>query len=202
MLITDSQVHIWAADHPDRPWPPLAHGSKPTPHKAVPISAESLLEQMKAAGVDRAVLVPPSWEGERNDVVAAACQRYPERFRYAARLNYHDPGAREFIANWRQQRGMVALQLTFQVPAFQEPLIKGEIDASLDFATNVPFTIKTMGKEATSFLLYDFGFTIFNDTVVVTEETLKTKRKELRLAKDGLREQRNKYAELEGEELD
>lgn len=59
------------------------------------------------------------------------------------------------------------------------PLVKGEIDASLDFTTNVPFTIKQAGQEATSFLLYDFGFTIFNDTVVVTEDTLKAKRKEL-----------------------
>lgn len=59
------------------------------------------------------------------------------------------------------------------------PLIKGEIDASLDFTTNVPFTIKQSGAEATSFLLYDFGFTIFNDTVVVTEEALKAKRKEI-----------------------
>ena len=42
------------------------------------------------------------------------------------------------------------------------PLIKGEIDASLDFTTNVPFTIKQAGQEAVSFLLYDFGFTIFN----------------------------------------
>ena len=52
------------------------------------------------------------------------------------------------------------------------PLIKGEIDASLDFTTNVPFTIKQAGEEAVSFLLYDFGFTIYNDTVVVTEDTL------------------------------
>jgi len=59
------------------------------------------------------------------------------------------------------------------------PLIKGEIDASLDFTTNVPYTIRQQGAEAISFLLYDFGFTIFNDTVVVTEETLAAKRKEL-----------------------
>jgi ABC-type nitrate/sulfonate/bicarbonate transport system substrate-binding protein len=59
------------------------------------------------------------------------------------------------------------------------PLIKGEIDASLDFTTNVPYTIKQQGLDATSFLLYDFGFTIFNDTVVVQEETLKTRRKDL-----------------------
>jgi ABC-type nitrate/sulfonate/bicarbonate transport system substrate-binding protein len=59
------------------------------------------------------------------------------------------------------------------------PLIKGEIDASLDFTTNVPYTIEQAGEKAVSFLLYDFGVTIFNDTVVVMEETLKTKRKEL-----------------------
>jgi ABC-type nitrate/sulfonate/bicarbonate transport system substrate-binding protein len=59
------------------------------------------------------------------------------------------------------------------------PLIRGEIDGSLDFTTNVPYTIKTMGEEAVSFLLYDFGFTIYNDTVVVTEETLATRRADL-----------------------
>ena len=59
------------------------------------------------------------------------------------------------------------------------PLIKGEIDASLDFTTNVPYTIEQAGEKAVSFLLYDFGFTIYNDTVVVTEDTLKAKRKEI-----------------------
>lgn len=59
------------------------------------------------------------------------------------------------------------------------PLVNGEIDASLDFTTNVPYTISQLGEEATSFLLYDFGYTIFNDTVVVTEETLASKRAEL-----------------------
>lgn len=59
------------------------------------------------------------------------------------------------------------------------PLIKGEIDASLDFTTNVPYTISLQGVEATSFLLYDFGYTIYNDTIVVTEEILSSKRAEL-----------------------
>lgn len=59
------------------------------------------------------------------------------------------------------------------------PLIKGEIDASLDFTTNVPYTISQAGEEATSFLLYDFGYTLYNDTIVVTEDTLAAKRKEL-----------------------
>lgn len=60
------------------------------------------------------------------------------------------------------------------------PLIRGEIDASLDFVTNVPYTIKQAGGvDAHFFLLYDFGYTIFQDTVVVTEEILASRRKEL-----------------------
>lgn len=59
------------------------------------------------------------------------------------------------------------------------PLIKGEIDGSLDFTTNVPFTIKSKGKDATSFLLADFKLPLFNDVLVVTQETLKTRRKDL-----------------------
>jgi ABC-type nitrate/sulfonate/bicarbonate transport system substrate-binding protein len=59
------------------------------------------------------------------------------------------------------------------------PLIKGEIDGSSDFTTNVPYTIKLAGEEAASFLVYDYGFTVYNDTVVVTEDTLKARRSDL-----------------------
>lgn len=56
------------------------------------------------------------------------------------------------------------------------PLITGEVDATLDFVTNVPFTIGEQGKEASAFTLYDVGYKIPNDTVVVTKDTLATKR--------------------------
>jgi ABC-type nitrate/sulfonate/bicarbonate transport system substrate-binding protein len=56
------------------------------------------------------------------------------------------------------------------------PLIKGEIDASIDFVTDVPYTIGQAGKEASYFLLYDNGVTLFDDTVVVTEEFLAANR--------------------------
>lgn len=57
------------------------------------------------------------------------------------------------------------------------PLLNGEVDATLDFVTNVPFTIRERGAKPSSFLLYDHGFQIFNDTVVVREETLNSHRK-------------------------
>ena len=56
------------------------------------------------------------------------------------------------------------------------PLLNGEVDATLDFVTNVPYTIQQENVEPTSFLLYDYGFQIFNDTVVVTEEYLNKNR--------------------------
>jgi ABC-type nitrate/sulfonate/bicarbonate transport system substrate-binding protein len=56
------------------------------------------------------------------------------------------------------------------------PLIKGEIDATVDFVTDVPYTIELSGKKAMSFLMYDFGVTVYADTVTVTEEFLAANR--------------------------
>lgn len=52
------------------------------------------------------------------------------------------------------------------------PLLQGEIDASVDFVTSVPHVIRGAGAEPVSFLLYDHGFKIPNDTVVVSEDFL------------------------------
>lgn len=57
MLITDAQVHIWEVDRPDRPWPGVPQ--RP-PHRANGFSAKEMLAEMDAAGVDRAVVVPPN----------------------------------------------------------------------------------------------------------------------------------------------
>jgi ABC-type nitrate/sulfonate/bicarbonate transport system substrate-binding protein len=56
------------------------------------------------------------------------------------------------------------------------PLIKGEIDASVDFVTDVPYTIGLAGKQTVSFLLYDNGVTLYADTAVVTDEYLTANR--------------------------
>lgn len=128
MLIADSQVHIWAADRPSRPWPKPTDTWKPVPHRPVPLTAEALLADMAAAGIDRAILVPPSFEGDYNDVVIEACRKYPDRYRFAARLALDDPKGRDFVARWRDNPGMVSLQLTFQHALFQKPLLSGEVD--------------------------------------------------------------------------
>jgi predicted TIM-barrel fold metal-dependent hydrolase len=86
MLIVDTQVHIWAADTPERPWP-----KRHQPHRAEPFGKDELLREMGKAGVDRAIIVPPSWEGERNDLALAAAAAHPDRFAVMGRLDQTDP---------------------------------------------------------------------------------------------------------------
>ena len=76
MLIVDAQVHIWGPDTPQRPWPK----GRAAPHRAQPFSRDDLLQEMDAAGVARVVIVPPSWEGDRNDLALAAARLHPDRF--------------------------------------------------------------------------------------------------------------------------
>jgi|SRR5580698_1279327 ABC-type nitrate/sulfonate/bicarbonate transport system substrate-binding protein len=58
-------------------------------------------------------------------------------------------------------------------------LVKGTVDATVDFVTNVPYAIRLEGVVPNSFLFADFGFEMFMDTMVVSDETLRTKRQEL-----------------------
>ena len=62
--IVDGQVHIWLASTPERPWPADGIGQAHIPR---PFSYYELLARMDEAGVDRVVIVPPSWEGYHNE---------------------------------------------------------------------------------------------------------------------------------------
>jgi L-fuconolactonase len=123
MLIADAQVHIWGANTPQRPWP-----ARHKPHRDVPIGADELLREMDAAGVNRVVIVPPSWEGDRNDVALAAARKHPDRFAVMGRLDAEAPEARTAVASWRKQPGMLGLRFTFHRPGLHEPLTEGRID--------------------------------------------------------------------------
>lgn len=109
MLIVDSQVHIWAADTPERPWAP---GSKP--HRPEPFGHEQLLREMDAAGVDRVVIVPPSLDRTRNDLALDAARSHPGRFAVMGKINPAAPGSQGALTNWRLQPGMLGLRFNFK----------------------------------------------------------------------------------------
>ena len=111
MTIIDAQVHIWPPETPQRPY---VKEDASKPHRAIPLTYENLLEEMAVAGVDRAILVPPSWEGYRNDYALEAAQKYSDRFAVMGKVPLNDPASKLRLAGWLKQPGMLGFRISFR----------------------------------------------------------------------------------------
>jgi len=123
-VIVDSQVHIWGADTPARPWP---YPDK-VPHKPVPFTMRDALREMDAAGVDAAIVVPPWWEGERNDLALQAVRAHPSRFAAMGMFDAMAPTARATLAAWRREPGMLGFRFSAQDPKYRTVLDDGRLE--------------------------------------------------------------------------
>ncbi len=130
MLIVDSQVHIWQAETPDRPWVSGAREQiRRTGHREAPFHYQDCIELMDAAGIHRAVVVPPSWEGARLDYALEAADAHPERFAIMARVPQDRP--QEGAAQLRELATIDAvrgLRLTFHRPIDRDWIVDGTSD--------------------------------------------------------------------------
>jgi hypothetical protein len=106
--IVDAQVHLWKAETPEWKWVP---GLKP--QLPEPFTIERLVPMMDEAGVDRVVIVPPSWPGDRNDYAMEAAIRYPARFRVMGRIPLADPTSADLLPRWREQPGLAGVRVIF-----------------------------------------------------------------------------------------
>ena len=123
MTVVDSQVHIWGPDRPDRPWPQRGGNLR---HRYVP--AEQLVREMDEAGVDRAVLVPPVFEGDRNDVVSAAALAHPGRFAAMGRLALEASDSPGRLEGWCETPGMLGIRVSFSLAEHRALLLGGATD--------------------------------------------------------------------------
>lgn len=110
--IVDAQVHLWKAESDDWRWVPGMRPQMPEP-----FTIEKLVPLMDEAGVERAVIVPPSWPGDRNDYALDAVKRYPDRFAVMGRIPLRNPQSAALLPKWKEQPGMVGVRLTFLGPA-------------------------------------------------------------------------------------
>jgi predicted TIM-barrel fold metal-dependent hydrolase len=124
MLVTDAQIHLWEAESPDRPWRKLER----PPHRSGGFYAEEMLEEMDRAGVDRAVIVPPTWAGEDNDWALQMARRYPQRFAVIGRFAAPAKDARELLRGWLDQKGMLGVRMSFHIKPFSDWLDDGTLD--------------------------------------------------------------------------
>jgi len=104
--IVDSQIHMWKASTPDRPWVP---GTRP--QLPEPMTIERVVPMIDEAGVDRVVIVPPSLEGERVDYGQEAARRYPGRFATMGHIALDDPGEARRLPAWKQQPAVLGIRL-------------------------------------------------------------------------------------------
>lgn len=118
MLIIDSQIHIWQ------------NGRMSPHHRQVDTySIDDAVAEMTSAGVDGAVIHPPSSLGEAVNVYAEeAVRRHPEKFCILGHMDLLSPDRENIVANWRKRTGMVGFRFTFNEPQQKTWWTDGSLD--------------------------------------------------------------------------
>lgn len=124
-MITDVQVHLWEAETPEKPWP---KGFPRKPHRPNGFGPEDMLAEMRAAGVDRAVIVPPTWTGDDNSYAIGIAEKYPDRFAVVGRFNPKAPDASAHLDTWMQQPHMLGVRMSFHVKPYSDWLDDHSLD--------------------------------------------------------------------------
>ena len=118
MLIVDSQIHIWE------------NGRMSAHHRQIPTySKDDALKEMAEAGVDAAVIHPPSTLGEKvNELAVEAVKAHPDKFCILGHFDLQAPNREEIVRNWRQRPGMLGFRFTFNQPHQQSWWTDGSLD--------------------------------------------------------------------------
>lgn len=125
MKIIDAQVHVWLPESFDRPWPQGGASRAQLPYA---LTYQRLLTMMDEAGVDRAILVPPSWEGDRNDHALAGAAAHPDRFAVMGRMAIDQPDNAKLLGDWKKQPGMLGIRQTFVLERERDWIRNGTTD--------------------------------------------------------------------------
>ena len=118
MLIVDSQIHIWE------------NGKMSAHHRQTPnYSIDDALAEMALAGVDGAVIHPPSSLGEAvNELAIKAVRLHPEKFCILGHFDLHSPDRENIVAHWRERQGMLGFRFTFNQPHQKAWWTDGSLD--------------------------------------------------------------------------
>src|SRR5262252_10871115 len=118
MLIVDSQIHLWQ------------NGKMSGHHRQIPTySASDALAEMASAGVDAAVIHPPSSHGEAVNVLAVeAVRAHPDKFCILGHFDLQSPDREQIVARWRERPGMLGFRFTFNQPHQKAWWTDGSLD--------------------------------------------------------------------------
>ncbi len=117
MLIVDSQIHIWENETMN-----ANHRQMRT------YSADDALAEMREAGVDAALIHPPSSLPNTNATAIAAAKLHPDKFAILGHFAIEKPENRGLVATWKQQPGMLGFRFTFMQPHQRNWWTDGTVD--------------------------------------------------------------------------
>jgi predicted TIM-barrel fold metal-dependent hydrolase len=145
MQIVDAQVHIWENGMPTAVHRQVTH-----------YDANELLRDMDAAGVDAAVLHPPSWDARSNQIAIEAARAHPKRLAVLGFFDVSDPKSHALVDTWKQQTGMLGLRFAFVKKGTESWFTDGTMDwlwpaaerAGLPVAMLVPGQMQRVGEIA------------------------------------------------------
>src|SRR5260370_26229020 len=106
MQIVDSQIHIWE------------DARMSAQHRQIPTySMDDALKEMAEAGVDAAVVHPPSTLGEKvNELAVEAVRRHPDKFCILGHFHLQSPERDAIVNNLRQRPSVLGLRFALHQP--------------------------------------------------------------------------------------
>jgi len=118
MQIVDSQIHLWE------------NATMSPQHRQIPTySMDDALQEMAEAGVDAAVIHPPSTLGEAMNALAVdAARQHPDTFCILGNFDLQSPDRLDIVTHWRQRPGMLGFRFTFNQPHQQRWWTDGSLD--------------------------------------------------------------------------
>jgi len=118
MLIVDAQVHIWANNTP----------TNPNHRQVATFSKDDLLKEMDEAGVDAALIHPPGWDPNSNELAVEAARQHPHRLAILGNFPLDRPESRALIDGWKRRPGMLGLRFALLQPHQRTWPTDGTID--------------------------------------------------------------------------
>ncbi len=118
MLIVDSQIHIWKNNKPGNPG-----------HRQITdFTADDVLKEMDEAGVDAALIHPPGWDPDSNELAVEAARLHPQRFAILGNFPLDKPESRALVDGWKSRPGMLGLRYALNQPRQKTWLTDGTMD--------------------------------------------------------------------------
>lgn len=116
MKIIDAHVHIWESGKP--------RGA----HRQEPYSAAEILVDMQLAGVDAAIIQPPAWDPNANQIAIEAARQHPQRFGILGNFALDSKHPERILKSWKQQTGMLGLRYILNEPKHRDWMMSHDLD--------------------------------------------------------------------------